>query len=214
MSIASTLSINPIYLVIFEKTGQPYITEDGNVYVFLKESDAHEFMQNSPGTAIKGPEYRTSEELCSDCYGAGALKIVIKIPGKNQERTEDLTRIKKKKYYNFELNHELNLLHETKKKKYLYGLADKKYIVPIKINTGSDVVIEYSIAKMKENRYFLAFSSLDEYNVWAEKVEGYNPIEITYDEMVELCGSDDCIINIFGARYILTQEKIRMIRQG
>ena len=67
---------------------------------------------------------------------------------------------------------------------------------------------------MKENRYFLAFSSLDEYNVWAEKVEGYNPIEITYDEMVELCGSDDCIINIFGARYILTQEKIRMIRQG
>ena len=213
--ITNTLSINPVYLSVFEKTGQPYVTDDDEVFLFLKEEDAENFLKNHPGAVLKEPQYYTVEDLGALCYGAGATKIKVKIPGKEQERSEDLTQMPKKKYYNFPLNHDLNLLHETKKKKYLLGFIDKNFIVPVKINPDSDtdIIIEYSIAKMKDKNYFLAFSNLDEFEKWSEKVKGFSPIEISYSELKELCNDDDCIINIFGARYILTQEKMMLIEQ-
>ena len=211
-TIASTLSINQIYLVIFEKTKQPFVTEDGDVFVFLTEEDSREFLKTNPGTTLQGPQYFAIEDLSSLCYGAGGTKIRVKVPGKNQERIEDLTKMPIKKYYNFKLNQALNLLHETKKKKYLYEMSDKKFIVPIKINTGKDIVIEYGIARSGDKKFFLAFSNLDEFDNWSKLAEGYSPIEISYDELVELCGSDDCVLNVAGTRYMLSQDKMNTIR--
>ena len=211
--IASTLSINQIYLAIYEKTGQPYITENGDVFVYLKEEDAKRFLEENKGSALKGPDYYKVEDLSSICYGAGAEQIIVKVPGRNQERREDLKKMPKKKYYNFPLNRSINLLHETKKKKYLLEMKNEKFIIQVKINSDSDIVIEYSIAKMKDKNYFMAFSNLDEFEKWSEKVKDFNPIEISFTELAELCNEDDCIINVFGARYVLSQEKIKMIRE-
>lgn len=213
MSIANTLSINQIYIVTFEKTGQPFITTDGDAIIYLFPDDAKRFLADNPGTALDGPDYYTAENLCSICYAAGAERIKAVMPKGEKERYEDLSKMPRRKFYNYSLNRCLNLLHETKKKEYLYEFKDKKFIVPVKINENSNIVIEYSIAKVQDKNYFLAFSNLDEFAMWSSKVEGYSPLKITYDELVELCKSDDCIINIFGARYILSQDKIARIRE-
>ena len=48
--------------------------------------------------------------------------------------------------------------------------------------------------------------------MWHSKVSGYEALEVRYDELVELANGDDIILNIFGARYILDQEKIKKIK--
>ena len=212
MSIENTVSINQIYIVMFEKTGQPYITPEGDSVIYLKPEDANKFISTHPGTVLDGPNFLKTEDLCSMCYAAGATRIEMIMPKGEQKRYEDLTKMPKRKFYNHSLNHALNLLHETKRKEYLQELKDQNFIVPVKINNDSNIVIEYSIAKVKDKNYFLAFSNLDEFDIWASKVQGYKPLKISYDELIELCKADDCIINIYGARYILTQDKIQIIR--
>ena len=209
--ISNTLSINQIYTVIFQKTGQPYITEDKDVLIYLKKEDAEKFLKENEGTSLRGPEFVKAEDLCSLCYGAGANQIRIIMPGGKQERKENLLKMPVKKYYNIQLNYNLNMLHETKKKKYLYEFKDSRFIIPIKIDNSSEYIIEYSSAKIKEKKYFLAFSDLREYGIWSEKVNGYEPIEISFDELVELCDGDDVILNIYGSRYVLSQDKIKII---
>ncbi len=212
MSIANTLSLNQSYLVIFDKTKQPFITPEGDAVIYIKESDAAKFLNDNPGTTLYGPEFFKAENICSACYGSGAIRLKVIMPNRTQERYEDLKKMPKKKYYNNELNYSLNLLHETKKKEYLYKLGKGFYIVPIKINNDSSIVIEYSIAKIKDKNYFMAFTSLDEYNAWAERVAGYEPLEISFNELTDLCKEDDCLLNVSGARYVLNQDKIAMIK--
>ena len=211
--IADDINVNPIYVAIYNKTGRPYIDTARNAYIFLKEEEAINFKQAHEGIEIEGPRYYKYNDICSTCFSAGAVFIKVRGISNNREENIELTKIEKRKYYNSELNKNLNLLHETKKKEYLLDIINNVFIVPVKINneSNSDIIIEYSQATIKGIPYFLAFSDVDEYTLWSSKVEGYKPLEISYRELVNLCHGDDCIINLFGSRYILTQEKIAKI---
>ena len=206
---ANTLSLNPSFMVLFNKTKQPYITEAGECVIYLREEDAAGFLSEHEGAVLDEARFYKPEELCSMCYGAGAIKIKVIMPGCEKERYEDLKRMPIRKYYNHSLNRNMNLLHETKKKEYLYALKKEHYIVPVKIVNSPEIKIEYSVAKANDRKFFLAFSSLEEFELWNKNVGGYEALEITYSELIELSGSDDIVLNISGARYILSQEKIR-----
>ena len=210
--ISDEINSNPICLVIHQKTGRPFIDASRNAYIFLKEEDAKKFCQLHHLVEMEGPRYFKYEEICSTCYSAGAKCIIARGFSKGNEKIE-LTKIEKRKDYNTELNKNLNLLHETKKKEYLLDIVNNIFIVPVKINNEnkSEIIIEYSIAEIKGINYFIAFSDVDEYTLWASKVDGFKPLEITYRELRSLCHEDDCIINIYGSRYILTQEKMAKI---
>lgn len=211
--IADDINVNPIYVAIYNKTGRPYIDTARNAYIFLRDEEAGKFRASHEGIEIEGPRYYKYDDICSTCFSAGAKFIKVRGIADNREENIELTKIEKRKYYNSELNKNLNLLHETKKKEYLLDIINNVFIVPVRINSESisDIIIEYSQATIKGIPYFLAFSDVDEYTLWASKVEGYKPLEISYRELVNLCHDDDCIINLFGSRYVLTQEKIAKI---
>ena len=209
--IANTLALNQTYLVLFEKTKQPYITEAGDSIIFLREEDANDFLDSTPGTVLAVPRFYKAETLCNILYGAGAERIKVIMPRREQERHENLKALPKKKYFNHTLNQNLNLLHETKKSEYLKNFKKARFIVPIKISNVPNINIEYSVARIGEKRYFLTFSSLEEFRLWAQQVAGYEPLEISFDELVELCDNDDCIINVSGSRYVLNQDKLKKI---
>lgn len=211
-AIANTLELNKAALVVYEKTSSPYITADGDAFVYIREEDFRKFLRDHQGAVLSDFKKHDVEELCKLCYGAGALKIRVVMPGGKNERCEDLLRNPIKGYVNRTLNYNINLLHETKKKEFLYALDKEKYIVPIRIRNKPKISIEYSIAKISNESYFLAFTSLEEFDLWHSKVGGYEALEVRYDELVELANGDDIILNIFGARYILDQEKIKKIK--
>lgn len=208
-TVANTLSLNPSFMVLFEKTKQPYITEEGECVIYLRKEDAGNFLNEHPGAVLDESKFYKAEELCSMCYGAGAVKIKVIMPGCEKERYEDLTRMPIKKYYNHSLNKNINLLHETKRKEYLYALKKENYIVPVKITNKPEMKIEYSIAKANDRKLFVAFTCLEEFDLWNKNIGGYEALEITYSELIELSGNDDIVLNISGARYILSQEKIK-----
>ena len=210
--IASALEMNNVGVVLFEKTHTPYITEEGESFVYISKEDSTGFLKTHPGSVLSEFQKYAAEELCSMCYSAGASKIRLVLKGGKKERCEDLSRFPIKKYYNPTLNRIYNLLRETRKKEYLYELDKEKFIVPIKIQNGIDLHIEYSVAKINDKSYFLAFTSLEEFNLWASRVEGYEAVEIQYEELIELSNDDDIIINVFGARYILDRDKKNIIK--
>lgn len=212
-TIANTLELNKAALVVFEKTSSPYITPDGDAFVYLREEDFREFSKKHPGSVLSDFKKYDVEELCKRCYGAGALRIRVIMSGGKNERCEDLLRNPIKGYVNHSLNYNINLLRETKKKEYLYELYKEKFIVPIKIQNDPVLTIEYSIAQVNEISYFLAFTSLEEFDLWKSKVGGYEALEVKYDEMIELSDGDDIILNVYGARYILDKDKIQKIKE-
>lgn len=210
----NTLALNPSYMVLYQKTKHPYITEEGDAVIYMQKEDAERFLKENEGTILDDAAFHKPDELCSFCYSAGAKRIRIVMPRCEKERYENLVKMPIRKHYNHTLNQKLSLLQETKKKTYLYGLKDENFIVPVKITNHPVIKVEYSIAKINDRRYFLAFSRLEEYSLWVSQVEGYEALEITYDEMVALSNGDDILLNVYGARYILSQEKIKKIGQN
>ena len=124
-TVANTLSLNPSHIVLYQKTMQPFITQEGDVIIYMKEEDAENFLKENEGTILDEARFHKPEELCSKCYSAGAKRLKIIMPRCEKERYEDLSRMPIKKHYNHTLNQKLSLLQETRKKEYLYGLKDR-----------------------------------------------------------------------------------------
>ena len=206
------IDINPVYLITYKTSGRPYIDEERISHAFLRRTDAEIYVNEKDELAkqfcevIDGRHYGY-DEFTGMCYSSGAEKIYL------QTGTEliDITigRLPPNRYYNPKLAGTLNLLLTTRKKQYLYELYKRKFIVPIRIDNG--IVINYGIARIQEREFFLVFSDTDEYGIWASKVEGFEPLELTFKEIQSLSLERDIIINITGSRFLLDKKKIDKI---
>jgi len=205
--LKDTLSLNPVVLVLYKDTNQPYIDSTRCSYLFTKKAAALDFCKNNDKCTISEERYYRYDEICSLCYANGALQIKCSL---NKEYfTESTSQFRKRKYYNPDLNYTINGLIRTQQKQYLYGLSKCKYIVPIKVTEGT--VINYGIARIKDREFFLGFTDLDEYAMWSSKVEGYSAIELTFYELTSLATGKDIIINIMGRRAVLSKDNISKI---
>lgn len=205
--LKDTLSLNPVVLVLYKDTNQPYIDENRCAYLYTKKAAALDFCKDNDKCTVSEERYYRYEEICSLCYASGALQIKCSM---NKEYfTESSSQFRKRKYYNSDLNFTINGLIRTQQKTYLYGLAKCKYIVPIKVTEGT--VINYGIARIKDREFFLGFTDLDEYALWSSKVEGYSAIELTFYELTSLARGKDIIINIMGRRLVLGKDNINKI---
>ena len=201
-----------IRLITYKKTGKPYIDEDRVSHAFTDRVDAERFLSSD---SLAGEFCEVSDarryrhgELAGLCYASGAERIALSTGKEIQEIT--LGMMPPERYYNPNLSATLNLLLTTRKKRYLRELADRKFIVPIRIDGN---VISYGIARVKEREFFLLFSDTDEFSLWASSVEGFSPLELTFREIEGLSLDRDMIINITGSRFLLDREKIGMIRR-
>ena len=90
----------------------------------------------------------------------------------------------------------------------LHGLVVyPECVVPAETIWGPSIPMDPYYANTEDGIYKGASNTEKLVAQWKKVVE-----DGTYDELIELCKADDCIINIYGARYILTQDKIQIIR--
>jgi hypothetical protein len=205
--LKETLSINPINIILYKDTGQPYIDDDRYSYLFTRRAAAFDYCKDDSRLTVSEERYYKYDELCSILFASGAIQIKCSVA--KEFFAEPIIRFHKKKYYNPDLNFIVNGLVHTQQKKYLYALSGCKYIVPIKVTDGT--VINYGIARIKDREFFLAFTDLDEFAIWCTKVEGYSAIELTFYELTSLSSGKDIIINIMGNRLVLARENIAKI---
>ena len=206
------LENNQVYLVTYRKSGRAYIDEDRSAHAFLNRVDALIYIGEKDELAGQFCEVSEGwnfsyEELTGICYASGAEKICLSADTEILDIT--IGKLPPTRYFNPKLAGTLNLLLTTRKKKYLYELYERKFIVPVRIDGGT--VINYGIAKIREREFFLVFSDTDEYGIWASSVEGFEPLELTFREIHRLCPGMDIIINITGTRFLLDKKKREII---
>ena len=208
----NVIKINAIYLIIYKSSGAPYINEDKTSHAFLRKTEAEAYISEKDELAYEFGEvadgkYYEYEELISLCYSSGAEHIHLYTGAEIMDIT--IGKLPPLKYYNTRLAGTLNLLLTTKKKKYMYELYKRRFVVPIRIDDG--LIINYGIARIKDREFFLVFSNTDEFNIWASHVEGFEPLELTFREIQWLNIEKDIIINITGNRFLLDKGKIDKI---
>ena len=210
MTVKEVLRDRDIYLITYRKTGKPYIDEGHTAHAFTGRREAEAFLSSDTLAAefceVSPPGRYGEEELFGRCYASGADSILLSGPDLYDI---PLGHLPPTRYYNHRLAGTLNLLLTTRKKKYLFELYDRKFIVAVRIDRGT--VINYGIARVKDREFFLAFSDTDEFSLWSSSVPGFSPLELTFREIQGLSLDRDIIINISGNRFLLDREKIERI---
>lgn len=200
--------LNEVFTAISKKTGKPYIDDEKKGHIFTSPKSANKFKEETKDEIeIDGPKYVDFEILSASMYQAGAASICVH----NENKTEDeKISAPKKKYYNPETNFALDRLKETRRKKYLRMLKNATFLVPCEIKNG--IEIYFAVAKAEENEFILAFTDLDEYQLW-EEGKNYEPLMLTSGEIKQIAKERNVIVNITGNRYVITPEKFQKMNK-
>lgn len=203
------------FLISSGKTGGPYVTEKRESHLFDSEAYANVFAEQNPNTFPTGPVYGDEKSLMRDCYAAGAETVVVhrKSEQESKEIPEDIMGTE---YCLHDLAAAVSMLKQTKKKKYLKDMAETGIIVPVKIENEEDIVsIVYSAARTMDETEtaYVAFSSLEEYRLWAARVEGFTPLEVRFRKLCRIAGRYGILINPYGNRLFLKPETLEFIRK-
>ena len=206
--------IDQAYIIMSSKTGYPYLGDGNESYVFTRARDAKLFVEKTPDTIAEGPKYFKISDLMSQCYAAGADRISLYVGSKNEvfPLTENLVE---RAYYNHTLNRVYAKLKQTKHKKSLKYFAKERFILPAKIdNENNSVSILYAVAQIEDGTFlYVAFTDLDEYNIWASHVHGWSPLEVDYKTLWRIAKHHGALINLYGSRFVLKREYMEYIQE-
>lgn len=203
------------YLITTD-SGYAYLDDDFCAYLFFNLEEATVFIKsNTQPTRIQNEKFRDEQELLIHCYLSGANKIKVSQKTKHQIVLINETTLPLG-FYNNSLNGNLALFIASKKKIYLQKMTEEKFIVPIRIKNNSAQEITYGVVKLNrdsDNFHYLAFTNLKEYEKWAAKAEGWQPLLVTYDIMCQISGERGYIINLFGNRLSLPYKLMEQFRE-
>ena len=205
--------IEQAYTIMSSKTGKPYIDEENKCYVFTEEDAANEFSEDIP-VFVDGPRFYELIELKSQCYAAGATMLIIRTEGKDTSYPLE-EKLVSPNYYNSTLNRLIAHIKQNKNRKYLELLPDERFIVPAKvINENDTVKILYAVARnQNDDLMYLAFSDLNEYMLWNAGVEGWQPLEISYDTLYRIGYHTGFLMNVHGNKIIIKRRWFEYIDQ-
>ena len=216
MSLLETLKIETSYLMLSSATQRPYLDENRNAYLFFNKDMADLFANNTGNIDIGDPEYREPVDIMAWCFRNGAKYLILDATGK-QEKVRLCLQNVKRDYYAHNLTADINLYKETKKHDFLYDMAQYSFVVPARIPDQKIPILSYASVKAgingKKQEMYLAFTDLDEYKKWEEKVKGWNPLLVRFDFMAQIGKQHGYVINLFGNRLVLEGGAIRTIEK-
>lgn len=207
MGAKEDISINRIYVAVSEKTGRYKLTDNNHISVFFTEEEAEKHISNMKDARKEGPRMTDFETISRIGKQAGADVVDIYASG---IKTEEPIPEFKKERLNPKLNRALAHLKESGKKQYLMELLDCVYYVPCRIESQLDIM--YGVAKAQDILYALAFSDLDEFWNWSGGM-AWDPLEVTFHELLRVASRREIIINVTGNRYVLTKKKMEKMRE-
>lgn len=202
-----------MYLLESVKTGRIYLDETATCDIALTEKDALSMNTEKTGKAVSAPRRYSMIDIAGLCYGAGADKIRFHKDGTVQSVTLQAGKIKKAPY-NHLTNQILCRAKQDANYALLYGLYEGYFFVPVRIEQSDDVDIYYVTAKhsrMETESYFIAFTTYEEYLIWASGQTGYKPLKIAYKSLRQIAGKHGWILNPKGNQLVLPNNILSQI---
>lgn len=209
-----TLEVNKAYVLMSSLTGHMYISPDRKAYVFYRQKDGENFidewqngmrehLQKFEKPLLDEPRYYMMDDLLGNCCAAGGQTLVIRANEKAEEFPVIPARLPKR-YYNQDLTWILSMLKTTRKESWLKKLMGHTMIVPVQIEENG-TGIYYAIARSRESDeyLYLAFTDLTEYSLWASKTEGWSPLEVEYQTVWDVAHKRGLILNVQGNRFVI-----------
>lgn len=201
------------YLIGCEITKRPYIDEQKKAYLFRSIEKATEFSAALPKTVPIDVSDCSDINIRSECYGAGAKWIACEDSMLKDDillKKEDL----EKRYYNNRLNADIALLMRTKSTRYLKDMSGCTFLVPVKTINEPNVYMLYATVSNSKGEYsYIAFSDLESYSRWEERVQGWQPLRVDCGGLRQIGRKHGFVINPLEARLVLKTDRIRMLEE-
>lgn len=205
--------VNTKYYILYsKKTNLPYLNVSSMLYLFETKMDAETFQKST-----QEPVYikEDGEDIVdfSRFYNLGFDKMFI-FKARGEKKKINITEADiKVKYYNKELNKGLLRMKQTSQNQYIRHIRKEKFLTPVLIEPRQFAEYPnmfYCSIKEKEKHYYLMFSTLDEFNEWKNtKEENWEPLEITFLEIVEVLKKEYIYINPLSIKLILSIKQIK-----
>ena len=210
------------YQIASVDTGNLFLDEEGQAFLFSNENEAITYTEKHPGTVIGTQGTIDADQFLWKCWCIGVDRLIL-----NGNKDDYISIIEDKQNHNYcnrEFLRDYLLLLETSKQKYLESLGQRKLIVPMLITTadiqGVDKpVMKYCTVKPAQNAdqlpmLYIAFTDLDHYEEWrAQQRELYKPIEVEFWQFEQIYGKCGIRINPDDPTdLVLLPEMISMIK--
>ena len=180
----NALTLKEFYIVKSKETGKPYISEQREAFLFEILRDATPFIEKNPDLYVDDrPQMIKKDVFTSGFYSEGIRCINMMNPKTKKTTQVAISKEEcKVQYYNEELNADILLLKETKKKKYLREMHDKHFLLPVEIRARTPKVypsIHYVYTLHTDNvtRYYFLFSTIQEFDEW-NKEGKFSPLDV------------------------------------
>lgn len=194
------------HVMISDKTGRPFISDEYTAYAFMADKDVNDFIAKHRNVS---PEKESLINDLSMFYDIGADYLVLK------ERDKDIVRIKieeknvRRRARNRELVRNLLLFLETSHSKYAREMGRLEMIVPLLIDRRQPCMppnIHYAYATWQESQYYLAFSTLQEFERWNKNC---SPVMADLNELDNIRQGKNVIVDPHSLGLVLTDEILK-----
>ncbi len=218
--IIDLFTINKYVMIKSTITKMPYIDKNGACFMMNSMSEAKQFTdirKNTECDELKN--YNNIQSLVDTFYQQGIKKINVKLNEKDDFFVYEIKKedLKTNRYCNHEANFLLIRYHETGEKKYLKALKKCLFITPVALPHREEAQyqeIKYCVLKYSGKRYYLMFTTLQEFNKWnTSQILDYSPLEINFLKADRIRKDNGIIVNPLSVRMLLEDETIQVLNK-
>lgn len=205
-----------VYMLESTITGRLYLDNENVCDVSLSEEDKTLMPKGKTEVRVSSAKRYTMDEIASLCYAAGADAIRFYKSKSSKKATLHPERLISAPY-NHLLNQLLCRAKQASDYSKLLRLSECSFFVPVRIEQEGEVDIFYATAKharIEGLSYFITFSTIEEYQIWASAQHGYKPVKIGYEALRRVSGSHGWIINPQGNQLVLSNEILKRLEGG
>lgn len=209
-NLMHSVRLSQIWLIRSTVTQHIYLDTDRRAYAFFEKYQADKFVTATQETAADPPSFYDEKELRGQIFADGGTSLVL-TRGYETEIVQIGPRNVPLVFYRCDLNAWLNLLKETKQEIWLKKLFCEEFLVPVRIYNGEQPRIVYATVHQggSDTYMFLAFTTLDEFNSWAEKQPGWSPLSVTTETMWQIGKKHGYLVNPFGNRLVISSALLK-----
>ena len=218
------LTLTEYILVKSKRTGRPYIGKDYTCYFFEVPSEAQKFADtlNKDGDKVELEKatYYTKNTFCTSFWSYGIEKIHVKTRNKDANIINISKEDTIKKFYNHDGCKHLYRLMDSGLKSEFRALAKETYYSPVIISRRIEkehpsVHYMYAYIPNDTNKYFILFTTLQEFEKWKfekwneNKKEDWKPLEINIRDFGRIRKGSPIVINPANDKQIFTDKDIK-----
>jgi len=214
IDLKKALELNELYIPYSTLTKKPYMDNEGGIHIYFRKEEAIRFTDDRENIEINGPLFSRLADIHSKAYAMGATHITAR-NGQSLMKLALDKKIMAQHFYNPDTNRNLILLKETRNIMHYNAMKECSFLVPVRVKNSLEegAQISYATVSTGENTpyYYLAFSDMDEYSAWAERVKGWEPLLVGTDILKRIGKHHGVVINPMGLQLVISDEMLKKL---